>query len=226
MHRTLYAALLHLYPRTFRREYGRLMVDAFSDRLDERGTRHTWATIARDLSFSVPQQTLRETFLSQSWMAGVTVVLALAMLAATWVAGGSSLLFAYGLGFVAFLGLWSADLGSRPRAEPTGTDVGPKRWTWWTILATVMAGLYVVAAAAQMLSDPKATNIGAFALMAGFAAVIGLVLALRSRSQGIGRWMVVIGMIPALVFFWLVVPPPVAIAVICGAASEMSKSPS
>ena len=223
MHRTLYAALLHLYPRTFRREYGGLMTEAFSDRLAERGTRHTWATIARDLSYSVPQQTLRETFMSQRWMAGVTVLLTFAMLAATWVGGGSSLLFAYGLGFVAFLGLWSADLSSR-RVQSTDTDVGPKRWTWWTMLAAAMAGLYVLAAGAQMLNDPKATNVGAFALMMGFAGVVVLGLVLRSRSLGIGPWMVVIAMIPALVFYWLIVPPLVAIAVICGAASERSKA--
>lgn len=222
MHRMLYRALLHLYPSSFRREYGGLMAQAFSDGLTERGTRQTWASIARDLSFSVPQQTLRETFLSQRWMAEVTVLFALAMLAATWFGAGSSLLFGYGVGFVAFLGLWSADLGTR-RDHSVARDADSKRWTWWTVLATGMAGVYVIAAAAQMLNDPRATNVGAFALMVIFAGVIALGLALRSRSQGVGRWMVIIAMVPALVFFWMIVPPLVAIAVICGAALEMSK---
>lgn len=222
MHRTLYGALLHLYPSAFRREYGGLMVDAFSDRLAERGTRQTWASMARDLSLSVPQQTLRETFMRQRWMAEVTVLIAIAMVAATWVGAGSSLLFGYGVGFVAFLGLWSADLDSR-RDHSVTTDVGPKRWTWWTVLAAAMAAAYVIAAAVQMLGDPKATNIGAFALMVGFAGLIALGLNLRSRSLGIGYWIVIIAMVPALVFVWMVVPPLVAIAVICGAALEMSK---
>lgn len=223
MHRTLYGAFLHLYPSVFRREYGGLMADAFSDRLAERGARQTWASMARDLSFSVPQQTLRETFMRQRWMAEVTVLIAIAMVAATWIGAGPPLLFGYGVGFVAFLGLWSADLSSR-RDHSVTSDVGPKRWTWWTVLAGGLAGAYVIAAGAQMLSDPKPTNVGAFALMVGFAGVIALGLALRSRSHGIGYWMVIIAMVPALVFVWMVVPPLVAIAVICGAALEMSKA--
>ena len=223
VHRTLYGALLHLYPTAFRREYGGLMVDAFSDGLAERGTRQTWASIARDLSFSVPQQTLRETFMRQKWMAELTVLATIAMLAATLVWAGSSLLFGYGVGFVAFLGLWSADLASRSDHSLT-SDVGPtKHWTWWTVLATAMAGFYVIAAAAQMFNDPKPTNVGAFALMVGFAGLIGAGLALRSRSRAVGYWMVIIAMVPALVFLWVIVPPLVAIAVICGAAIEMSK---
>lgn len=222
MHGTLYRALLHLYPRAFRREYGALMTEAFSERLAERGSRRTWVSIAGDLSLSVPRQTLRETFMSQSWMLKVTVLAAIAMVVATWV-GGSSLLFGAGVGLVAFLGLWSADLDSRSDHSFT-TEVGPKRWTWWTVLAGGLAVAYVIAAAGQMLSDPKPTNVGAFALMVGFAGVVVLGLALRSRSQGIGYWMVIIAMVPALIFVWMVVPPLVALAVICGAALEMSKA--
>jgi hypothetical protein len=198
------------------------MVDAFSDRLAERGARQTWASMARDLSFSVPQQTLRETFMRQRWMAEVTVVAAIAMLAAAWVGVGPPLFLSVGVGFVAFLGLWSADLNIR-RDHSIVSDLGPKRWTWWTVLAIAMAAAYTTAAAAQMLNDPKPTNVGAFALMVGFAGLIALGLVLRSLSNGVGRWMVVIAMIPALMFFWLIVPPLVAIAVICGAALEMSK---
>lgn len=197
------------------------MADAFSDRLAERGSRQTWASIARDMSVSVPQQTLRETFMSQRWMAEVTVLIAIATLTAISVGAGSPMLLGVNVGLVAFLGLWSADLGSR--RDHSATDVGPNRWTWWTLLAAGMAGVYVVAAAAQMLNDPKPTNVGAFALMIGFAGLIALGLALRSRSQGIGYWLVIIAMVPALVFIWMVVPPLVAIAVIFGAALEMSK---
>ena len=198
------------------------MAEAFSERLAERGSRRTWVSIAGDLSLSVPQQTLRETFMRQRWMAEVTVLVAIAMVGATWLGAGSSLLFGYGVGFVAFLGLWSADLESR-RDHSVTTDVGPKRWTWWTVLAGGLAVAYVIAAAGQMLSDPKPTNLGAFVLMVGFAGVIALGLALRSRSHGIGYWMVIIATVPALIFVWMVVPPLVAIAVICGAALEMSK---
>lgn len=222
VHGTLYRALLHLYPRAFRHEYGGLMSEAFSERLAERGSRRTWVSIAGDLSLSVPRQTLRETFMSQRWMAEVTLLVAIATLAAIWVGAGSPMFLGVNVGLVAFLGLWSADLGSR-RDHSVTSDVGPKRWTWWTILATGMAVVYVVSAAAQMLNDPKPTNVGAFALMMGFAGLIALGLALRSRSQGIGYWLVIIAMVPALVFVWMVVPPLVAIAVICGAALEMAK---
>ena len=221
MHGILYRALLHLYPRAFRREYGALMTEAFSERLAERGSRRAWVSIAGDLSLSVPQQTLRETFMSQVWMTKVTVLAASAMVVATWV-GGSSLLLGVGVGLVGFLGLWSADLGSR-HAKSVSSDAGLKLWTWWTVLAGGLAGAYVAAAAAQMFNDPKSTNLGAFALMVGFAALIALGLALRSRSLGIGHWTVIIATVPALVFVWMIVPPLVAIAIICGAALEMAK---
>ena len=224
VHGTLYRGLLHLYPRAFRREYGVLMFEAFSERLAEQGSRRTWTSMAGDLSLSVPQQTLRETFMSQRWMAKATLLIAIATLAAISVGAGSPMLLGVNVGLFAFLGLWSADLGSR-RAR-SHSEVGPNRWNWWTLPAVGMAGVYVVAAAAQMLNDPKPTNVGAFALMVGFAGLIALGLGLRARSQGIGYWMVIIAMVPALVFIWMVVPPLVAIAVIVGAALEMTKGQS
>lgn len=80
----------------------------------------------------------------------------------------------------------------------------------------------MLAAAVQAVSDPKATNLGAFVLMAGFAALIARGLILRSRSRMVGNWMVMIGMVPALMFFWVVVPALAAVAVICAASWEMS----
>lgn len=220
--RTLYRVLLYLYPPAFRREYGGLMAQAFSDRLADRGSRRTWVSIAGDLSLSLPQQAWRETVMSRRWMAEVTMLITIAMLTATSIGAGSPLvLVGGGVGFVAFVGLWSTDVSAR-REHCVKRTVAPKRWTWWTGLAAGMAGLYVIAAAAQMVSDPKATNVGAFGLMVGFASLVALGLHLRSRSHAAGYWMVIIAMVPALMFVWVIVPALVAAAVICGAALEIS----
>jgi len=220
--KSVYRVLLRLYPGSFRREYGGLMAQAFSDRLRERGARSTWLSIAGDLSLSVPQQALRETVMSQRWLAEVSALITVAMVTAVWVGAGSPLLLVgAGVVFIPLLGLWSAKLSS-PRAESVPTVVGPKRWTWWTALAGGVGGLYVLAAAVQAVSDPKATNLGALVFIAGFAALIRRGLILRSRSRMVGNWMVMIGMVPALLFFWVVVPALAAVAVIWAASREIS----
>ena len=151
------------------------------------------------------------------------MLIALAMLAATWVGAGSPLLFlGAGVQLVAFLGLWSADRTSRGVHSVT-PDIDRRFWTWWTTLGATLAAGYVAAAAAQMASDPKPTNLGAFALMVGFAGLATLGLTLRSHSYKVGSWMVIIAMVPALLFIWLIVPPLVGIAVICGATIEIAK---
>ena len=56
----LYSALLHLYPKRFRLEYGEAMIDAFrAARRDIAPTRF-WCLIAKDLCRSVCQEHLRE----------------------------------------------------------------------------------------------------------------------------------------------------------------------
>jgi hypothetical protein len=51
-----YRALTRLYPPAFRREYGEVMVQQFTDRLRRDGARRAWACAARDLTTSAPHE--------------------------------------------------------------------------------------------------------------------------------------------------------------------------
>ena len=97
----------------------------------------------------------------------------------------------------------------------------PKALRWWTGLALLLAPTYVVAAVGQLINDPKATNVGALGIMSGFAGLIIVGLRLRARSKVIGNWMVIFATVPALMFFWIIVPAVVGLAIIAGAVIEI-----
>lgn len=225
--RGIYRLLLLLYPRSFRREYGGLMTQAFSDQLKEKGDARTWMFVLADLSFSVPQQILEVSLMSQKWMAALAATGSCLVLAAFVIGTGPPLLLMVGLGLVlglsGFLSLWAAKRNGTSTEFSYGLS-DPKAWTWWTVLAALLAVTYVVAAAGQLISDPKGTNVGALAIMTGFAGLIAGGLRLRSQSRIAGNWMIVVATIPALAFFWIVVPAVVGIAIIIGAATEISRA--
>jgi hypothetical protein len=100
----------------------------------------------------------------------------------------------------------------------------PKALTWWTLLALLLAAVYVLAAAAQLIDDPKATNVGALGIMVGFSSLILGGLRLRGRSQIWGNWMVIFATVPALMFFWIIVPALVGLAIIAGALIEIIRA--
>jgi hypothetical protein len=129
-------------------------------------------------------------------------------------------------GTVAFFGLLAfaaTKRGDRPTKYLYG-GATPRTWTWWTILASLLGGAYVLAAAGQLIDDPKATNVGALAIMLGFAGVIAVGLRLRSRSRIAGNWMVVFATAPALTFFWIIVPAVAGLAIIFGSLTEVSRA--
>lgn len=222
--RSAYRLLLHLYPGSFRRQYGGLMTQAFSDRLAERGGLRTWFSIAGDLSLSVPQQLLEVTVLSQKWMAALTALAAATMVVAAAIGAGPPIvLIGAVVGFITFLGLWSVKKSGRP-ADLLYGDSAPKLWKWWTVLAVLLAISYVIAAAAQVINDPKMTNFGALGIMSGFAALIAVGLKLRSHSRIAGDWMIVFATVPGLMFFWVVVPAVVGLAIVIGAVMEISRA--
>jgi hypothetical protein len=88
----------------------------------------------------------------------------------------------------------------------------------------MLASLYVLAAIGQLIDDPKATNVGALGIMLGFAGLIVGGLVLRERSKIGGHWMIIFATVPALMFFWIVWPTVVALAIIVGAVSEISRA--
>ena len=116
-----------------------------------------------------------------------------------------------------------ASKNARP-TEFTYGGAAPKRWTWWTSLATVLATVYSLAGIGQLIDDPKGTNVGAMFIMFGFSALIFGGLALRSRSRLAGHWMIMFATVPALMFFWVLWPPVIALAIIVGAVTEIARA--
>jgi hypothetical protein len=130
------------------------------------------------------------------------------------------LLLGAGVAWIPLLGLWSATRSGRPIERLYRVE--PKPWTWWTVLSAALACTYVFAAAAQWIATPKATNVGALGISFGFAALIVVGLRLRSRSSIVGTWMIIVGMIPALMFLWVVLPAVAGAAVVIAGAREIS----
>lgn len=220
----VYRALLLLYPPSFRREYGPLMTQAFSDRRKDAGFANTWFLVAGDLWTSVPQQILEVSLMSQVWTAVFTSVAAIAVVVGLSLGAGPPLVVMTGA--VALVGIVA--FGSTRRSGRSSEHVygvpAPKTWTWWTVLAAGLAAVYMVAAVGQLIDEPKADHVGALAIMAGFAALIAIGLRLRSRGKLKGNWMVMFATIPALMFFWVIGPTIVAIAIIVGASTELFRS--
>jgi hypothetical protein len=223
-HPRLYRTFVLLYPPSFRREYGHLMVQAFSDRLAERGARRTWFLIVGDLWLSVPRQIAEVTLMDQRWIGAFAALAAVALMTAIGIGAGPPLvLVAIAVAAVGSLVVLSRKASDRPTEYLYGGRA-PKAWTWWTVLAALLAVTYVLAAVGQLIDDPKPTNVGALGIMTGFAGLIALGLRLRARSKIVGNWMVVFATVPALMFFWVIVPAVVGLAIIAGAIAEITKA--
>ncbi|MGH2757732.1 MAG: hypothetical protein ACRDI3_08090 [Actinomycetota bacterium] len=222
-HRLVYRALLMLYPRSFRRDYRDLMTQAFCDRLKESGPR-TWLLVIPDLFRSIPLQIMEVSLMSQKWMGSFTALAAVALVTALVIgAGPPILLLGAAVAFVGLLAVMAAKRSDRPTEYLYG-GLAPKTWRWWTVLAALLAVTYVLAAVGQLIEDPKATNVGALGIMIGFAGLIFVGLRLRARSSIAGNWMIVFATAPALMFFWVVVPALVGLAIIIGAVTEISRA--
>lgn len=226
--RGFYRALLFAYPGSFRREYGGLMTQAFSDRLVEKGAMRTWMMIAGDLPPSVSQQILEVSTMNQMWMAALAAA-GTAVILATMVVGAGSPISVVGVGIgsfvalLALLSLWSAKRAGRSTEFSFGGS-RPKTWRWWTVMAALLGATYIVGATGQLISDPKGTNVGALAIALGFAGLIAGGLWLRSRSRVAGNWMVVVASVPALTFFWVIVPAVLGLAIIIGSVTEIARA--
>lgn len=224
IHVRVYRVLLFLYPPSFRREYGELMAQAFSDRIKERGGRRTWFLIAGDLWLSIPEQILEASIMDQRWIGAIAALATVAVMTAIGTGVGPPLvLVASAVAVIGFLIVVSRKASHRPTEYLYG-GVTPNRWKWWTVLAMLLAVVYVLAAVGQLIGDPKATNVGALGIMTGFAGLIVLGLRLRGQAKPLGNWLVIFATVPALMFFWIVVPAVVGLAIIAGAVTEIVRA--
>jgi hypothetical protein len=223
-HLRFYRMFLLLYPPSFRHEYGHLMAQAFSDRLTERGARRTWLLLSGDLWLSVPRQILEASLMDQRWLGAFTALSAVLFMTAMGIGLGSPiLLVTLAVTTVGLLAVLSRKASDRP-TEYRYYGGTPKALKWWTVLALLLAAVYVLAAVGQLIDDPKATNVGALGIMIGFSGLIVGGLRLRARSKIGGNWMVIFATVPALMFFWVIVPALVGLAIIAGALTEIVRA--
>ena len=200
------------------------MTQAFSDRLKEKGAMRTWFSIIGDLSISIPQQVLETTLVNPKVLGVITTLVASVLLAAYVIGMGPPMVLG-GISLVAIGSLLFISRGKKER--PTEYLYGggsPKPWTWWTVLAALLATVYVVAATGQLIADPKPTNIGALGIMLGFAGLILFGLRLRTNSRMLGHWLIIFASVPALVFFWIIWPAALGLAIITGAVIEIARA--
>lgn len=222
--RRIYRLSLLFYPPSFRREYGGLMTQAFTDRLRDDGPVRTWLLIAGDLFVSIPEQILEATMLSQKLLA-LLIVLSAAVGAGAIVFGaGPPILFVFGMMTAAVLAFVWARRRSNAPTELLYGGAAPKRWTWWTVLAVLFAVVYVLNGIGMLIDDPKPENVFALALSIALAAMIFFGLRLRSQARVGGNVMVIIAAVPGLSVFWLIFPTVVGLAIILGASIEIARA--
>lgn len=108
------------------------------------------------------------------------------------------------------------------------------RRSWWLVPA-VLVGLFDVMLFLGQLTDffglieeePRVgTRLAASAAWLLFAVCIAVGIALRNRRPQRAGLLVIIGSLPAVLLFWMVVPPLLGVAAIVGAIYHMTTAPS
>ena len=130
-----YRALLHLYPRRFREEYGVDMAVLFADQLRDEPAGRVWARCAVDLAITIPTQHL-ETHMTRSPSSTVPVLfsaLSVAGVAFALLVGSSVGLALVGLAVAIVAGALAV---ASWRSSRTVTADRPATSHWWKVLVT------------------------------------------------------------------------------------------
>lgn len=175
----IYRAVLHLYPRRFRRDYGDDMVAMVQDQLRDESTARVVGRTALDLFVSVPTRHL-EALMPRSTTTPLVVTFVAVATAFTVFGGALGL-----LGAMASLAL-AAVVWRRGRPV-----VGPRDSRWWKLLLAgfgLLGALIVVTTITGELPHggwyiAMATMLTSFALI-GTGAVLGIAGRFRSLSSG------------------------------------------
>ena len=226
-HIRLYRGLLRLYPRSFRADYGEPMAQLFADRVRDAGAR-AWLPTVPDLLVTVPVQRIEAVManLSGKWgvvalatfvLCGVVVVLGVG--AGTGAVGVA--VFALAVLSLVFLGarqvrvLASLPAGSRAPLRHAVTQA------WWAPVAGLLGAATFLFGVATVFEAENLGGriVGSSALMAfGVMTLFGL--RRRPFSRQAGNAAILLGTLPALAMFWMIVPPALALIVWVGVVSS------
>jgi len=219
-HRALYRVLLNLYPRSFRRGYAEPMTQVFVDHLRHVGAR-AWLRTVPDLTRTVPTERI-DAIMSRLGPGARVVALAFVVLGAAVVAIG------FGGGAVPIVAVAVvAVLASQRRlfVPLSHRDHAPLRHavvqTWWAPVAALLGLAMLVAGVGTIF---EAHNLGGrivgSALLLAFGGAMLFGLMRRPLDRMAGNSMILLATIPALLFFWVIVPPLAAIVIWIGVLSS------
>jgi len=214
-HQALYRVLLNLYPRSFRDDYADPLSQLFGDQLRHVGTR-AWLRTVPDLARSVPTER------KEAIMAGLssgTRVLALAfvVLGATMVAvglgGGAVVVVA-----VAVLGVLFTQ--RRLLASVRGERAALRHavvQAWWAPVAALLGLAMVLGGVGTVFEAHNwGGRIVGSAVLLAFGSGMLFGLTRRPFDRLVGNSLILLATIPALLFFWVIVPPLAAVLVWIG----------
>ena len=214
-HAAVYRALTVLYPRSFRHDYAEPMAQLFADRVRDVGAK-AWLRALPDLIRTVPMQRI-EAIMSRLSSAARVLALAFVVVGATIVSvgigGGAVPVIA--IAVVAFL------VSQRRLFASLGGERAPLRHAlvqaWWAPIAGLLGLAFLIGGVGTFF---EAHNLGgrifgtALLLAFGGAMLLGLVRRPFNRTQG--NSLILLATIPAMPFFWLIVPLVLAIVIWVG----------
>lgn len=223
-HRALYRALLVLYPRSFRVDYGDPMAQLFADRVRDVGAK-AWLRALPDLARTVPIQRI-EAVMSRLGPRARVLALAFAVLGATAVSigiGGGAVL-PIAVAVVAVL------ISQRRLFASLGGERAPLRHAvvqaWWAPIAGLLGGVMILAGIGTIF---EAHNLGGrivgSSLLLAFGGAMLYGLMRRPFARMPGNALILLATTPALPFFWLVVPTLAAIVIWAGVLASGFEEP-
>lgn len=214
-HEAVYRALLVLYPRSFRRDYAGPMTQLFADRVRDVGAK-AWLRAVPDLIRTLPTERIEAVM---GRLGPVAPVLALAFA----VLGATAITMGLGVGALPVIAVAVVAIlfGQRRAFASLGGERAPLRHAllqaWWAPLAGLLSLGMLVAGIGTVF---EAHNLGgrivgsSLLLAFGCGMLLGLMRRPFSRTQG--NTVILVATVPAMVMWWTIVPPLVAVAVWVG----------
>ena len=223
-HQALYRALLVLYPRSFREGYADPMAQLFADRVRDVGAK-AWLQTLPDLVRTVPVERIEAVMSRLGPRAGV-LALAFVVLG---VAVASMIVGAGAVPTVA-VAVVAVLVSRRQLFASLGGERAPLRHAlvqaWWAPVAGLL-GLAMVLAGVGTIFEAHNLGgriVGSSLLMAfGGAMLFGLMRRPFARSPG--NALILLATLPAIVMFWMIIPPLAAIAIWVGVLASGFEEP-
>jgi hypothetical protein len=217
-HRTIYRALLVLYPRSFRAEYSEAMTQVFADRFRDVGPR-VWLRTIPDLTRSVPTERIEATMKHLGPAARVLALLFVvlgAVFVGVGLGGGAVPVLAIAVVGILFTQrrLLASSFGEW---APLGRAVIQ---AWWAPIAGLLGVAMMLFAIGTVFEAHNLGGriVGSTVMMAfGLTMLFGLMR--RPFHRRAGNSMILLATIPAFALFWVIVPAVAAIAVWIGVLS-------